>query len=256
MGNFFKRKVVRIGSSVYEEVEPEGTIVSLSETEFQELSAALERLKEDLAFITARLYGDKILRKPKRNTRLKPWMTNNIFYFCVVWQILTVIILTVFDHKVSKESQFEVGLYTCMGTLQFVLAVVIVVISIKLCKQVLHRTVTFWFLSQSYLSTIVLFSGIYTIIFRINGASFSGVWMSTPDTSEWRSVRIFVRMFYFSTTTMTAIGYGDITPDVWYTDLIVTMQLLLTVVYTTVVFALGLQHFNRQTLVKKVEPIN
>jgi len=43
---------------------------------------------------------------------------------------------------------------------------------------------------------------------------------------------------------MTTVGYGDVTPAEWYTQLIVISEMFLSVTYTVVIFSQGLSHFN------------
>ena len=39
---------------------------------------------------------------------------------------------------------------------------------VKLAKQIMHHTASSRFLIQSYMSTLLLFAGLYTLIFRLN----------------------------------------------------------------------------------------
>jgi len=47
---------------------------------------------------------------------------------------------------------------------------------------------------------------------------------------------------------MTTVGFGDIRSSQWYTDMLVICQMLLSVLYTTVIFSKGLSHFAGSTL--------
>ncbi len=53
-----------------------------------------------------------------------------------------------------------------------------VVTSIKLVKQLKHHSANTWFLTQSYLSTVLLFAGIYTLVARVLPSAFHGVFVS------------------------------------------------------------------------------
>lgn len=54
---------------------------------------------------------------------------------------------------------------------------------------------------------------------------------------------VFVSLVIFGIYNF-VVGYGDVVPAVWYTQLIVTSEMLLSVTYTVVIFAQGLSHFN------------
>jgi len=59
-----------------------------------------------------------------------------------------------------------------------------------------------------YLATIILFASIYRIMFTIDTTSFT-----LPDTVHNGSVfHIYVTFIYFSSTTFTSTGIGDILP--------------------------------------------
>jgi len=151
-----------------------------------------------------------------------------------------------FDKGFQKAANvdFDVGI-GFMLLFQAIHLTFIIVTSVKLTKQVMHRTASGWFLAQSYLSTILLFAGIYTLVERIVPASFRGLYTFQDELSH---ELVFIRFLYFSTTTMTTVGYGDISSDQWYTDIIVMTQMLLSVLYTTVIFSKGLSHFSGSTL--------
>ena len=51
---------------------------------------------------------------------------------------------------------------------------------------------------------------------------------------------IWARFLYFSVTTMTTAGFGDIYPTQWYSRLIVSLQILVSVLYSVVVLGIGL----------------
>eukprot|EP00052_Salpingoeca_macrocollata_P014396 m.113157 g.113157 ORF g.113157 m.113157 type:complete len:298 (+) comp19304_c0_seq3:55-948(+) len=178
--------------------------------------------------------------------------TNTLLPLAIVWQVLNVIILTLIDKNISNEEiarhpldnkYFFAGVVV-MVVFQMIHMVVVVIASVKLAKQVLHRTATSSFLVQSYLSTVLLFAGVYTLLFRADKSAWKGIMEDKNDEASVQSntyiAQAFAIMLYYSVTTMTGTGFGDIHPVSWYLYLIVTAQMLLAVVYTTTIFARGL----------------
>lgn len=41
-------------------------------------------------------------------------------------------------------------------------------LTVKLAKQIVHHSASFWFLIQCYLSTLVLYAGLYTLVYRFD----------------------------------------------------------------------------------------
>jgi hypothetical protein len=70
----------------------------------------------------------------------------------------------------------------------------------------LHNTASSSFLVQSYLSTILLFTGVYLLLFRLQPSMWAGVDTGQTLNSSTYVIEAFVRMLYFSVATMTGVG--------------------------------------------------
>jgi len=88
----------------------------------------------------------------------------------------------------------------------------VIVTSVKLVKQVIHRTATGTFIVQSYLSTILLFAGVYTLIYKSDSNTFFGLddhhgsvnsGSASYSFAAFPVFELFARFLYFSITTMT-----------------------------------------------------
>ena len=78
--------------------------------------------------------------------------------------------------------------------------------TVKLAKQLLHHTATSSFLFQSYLSTIVLYAGIYTLLHRYKPDAWHGTESEGPLDHDDYVIKSFVIFLYYSTATITSTG--------------------------------------------------
>jgi len=183
---------------------------------------------------------------PKKNPVIGHKILRHLFLLSFAWQVANVVLICVADkfaNQGSMDENYDIGV-AFMLFFQLLHLVFVIVTSIKLCKQVLHKTASPLFVVQSFLSTIFLFAGLYTLLHRIMSDCFYGFSMYESSDSALVSLQIFIKFLYFSTATMTTVGYGDVTATMWYTQLLVTCEMLLSVTYTVVIFAQGLSHFN------------
>uniref|UniRef100_A0A6B2LG96 Potassium channel domain-containing protein n=1 Tax=Arcella intermedia TaxID=1963864 RepID=A0A6B2LG96_9EUKA len=182
---------------------------------------------------------------------MKPWLTNKLLLMSVAWQVFSIVVLELVPEKKDTPPDeeligFEVAVIVIL-LFQGLHLLFVVVVSIKLVKQILHKTVSPWFLAQSYLSTILLYAGIYTMIYKIavikELSPFSFAVDPAASAGRFKWVLTWVSFLYFSTATMTTVGYGDISASVWYTRLIAASEMLFSILYSAVILSIGLQHF-------------
>lgn len=225
------------------------------------LQQALQLLQSSssLASSTSSLnhQGQLFVPRREKKRRLGSWLVDRLVLWSVIWVALTIGLLSLLDATISvsdvdrptNNSGFVAGTVIII-ILQSIQLMVVVAVSVKLTKQMLHHTASSLFLVQSYCSTILLYSAIYTLIYRLDSNSFINSYtQGSPRDSSYVS-QIFVRMLYFSISTFTSTGYGDIVPLSWYTYLIVSSQMMLGVLYGTVILARGMDILSRQMSLK------
>ncbi len=176
--------------------------------------------------------------------RLPMWLLNNVLLFSFLWQVIVVLLYRLVFNKAftSEGIPFDVGV-GIMVAMQFLQLLFIFVIGVKVSKQVLHRTVSSWLLIQLYVSALFFYMGLYTVLERALPLSFKGVFDGPDDSVDHEIVTI--RFLYFSSAVMSTCGFGDIVPNAWYADLLVTTQMFLSVLFTAIIFSKGLLFFQQ-----------
>eukprot|EP00035_Acanthoeca_spectabilis_P011266 m.198222 g.198222 ORF g.198222 m.198222 type:complete len:313 (-) comp15291_c0_seq4:1269-2207(-) len=208
-----------------------GLDVNAVHEKIAELDRSLAALKQ--AIPTSRRNG-RVLRGGKE--KLGKEITGRLLLLTVLWQVLNVGLLTLLDMTTPASvfshgnNYFELGI-VLMVACQLLHLLIMVASTVKLAKQLLHHTATSSFLFQSYLSTIVLYAGIYTLLHRYQPDSWSGAETGRALSSEDYVVKSFIIFLYYSTTTITSTGYGDVYPEAWYLYLLVSSEMLLGVLY-------------------------
>ena len=199
--------------------------------------------------------GEVRRKKPRFTRTMIRWLA----FAGLVWQILSLSLFVGLSQlSDTSNSQWVRVILAALATFQLCHVLMTIALMYKIGMQIAHHTICFETLVQSYLSTIVAMAGVYFLFMAIDHTSFDGLskWKSEATGSimsedPGRQVEVLLHMIYFSSTTMTGCGFGDITPRSWYAVLCVTMEQLLSVTFSTVIFGLALQHFTTRLTLRK-----
>jgi len=175
------------------------------------------------------------MSKPKRKRKIPKLVSENIFIITFVWQFLCVLALEAIDalmkHKTKKREKPW-----------FILAVIIMVISqasnlilclsvtLKLFKQYKHKTAGMRFLLHSFIATIFLFAGMYTLTAWILPDAFVGGIMEHHD-SKVRALYLYSKLIFVSISTGTLCGAAHVSASLVVTELMMSLQMLLSFLY-------------------------
>jgi len=171
-------------------------------------------------------------------------MIRHLFLFSFVWQLVNVLWIAIFEEAANLTKNQDILVMLVMILFQLIHMLLVFGTSIKLCRRVLHKEASPLFVAQSFMSSVLLYGGIYHMLNFTYPDSFSGI--DSPS----HFVRA-VNFLYYSTATMTTVGFGDITPNTWFAQLIVTSQMIVSVTFTVIIFAQGLAHFNTPYIIPK-----
>jgi len=118
-----------------------------------------------------------------------------------------------------------------------------VLISAKLVYNATSGQVNWFFLVQSYLSTVIMFAGVYLLIHHRYPEAFMGLnpleFEDQRRTFEW-----YIDFLHFSVGVMSA-GISKVLPSLWYAELVVTTQMLISMVYWMFILGFGLEAASR-----------
>ncbi|XP_064642754.1 uncharacterized protein LOC135497027 [Lineus longissimus] len=123
--------------------------------------------------------------------------------------------------------------------------VLVVFTSIKLGQQMFHRRVNGYFLAQCYLSSILLFTGLYALTFRLDHKSWRFVdEYNVVSPKPLIIVFVFLKMLYLSVSTATLCGSSVITPREWYNYSLMGLQMILSFVAFASILGQMFSHSN------------
>jgi len=143
-----------------------GVTRTLDEDQLRAVLELVHKMKADLDLLEGQLGAKVVERKPKKDPLLSPWLINNLLLFTFAWQLLNLLLIEVITFTVSETWRYDLDIVVVIMVLfQGLHLVVVIFTSIKLVKQIMHHTVSAWFIAQSFLSTILLFAGIYSLVY-------------------------------------------------------------------------------------------
>eukprot|EP01091_Cochliopodium_minus_P016657 TRINITY_DN6311_c0_g1_i2.p1 TRINITY_DN6311_c0_g1~~TRINITY_DN6311_c0_g1_i2.p1 ORF type:complete len:297 (+),score=49.11 TRINITY_DN6311_c0_g1_i2:33-893(+) len=221
--------------------------------QIEQMQIILKKMQLNLQEMANKFKGKntkKIKKKNEQKRKIPQWITNNLLLITSIWQLLIILIYRIAFHNQgindsTNEGKFFIIVLAIMIFFQVLQLTFIILTSIKLSKQIIHGTASNWFLIQSYLSTVLLFAGLYELIYILVPDAIVGVIPAMDQNNELTHDFLFIRLIYFSLSVMSTTGFGDIHSNRWYADLIVIVQMLLSVLYTTVIFVRGIEHITQ-----------
>jgi len=194
------------------------------------------------------------------NQRLNQFMYNHSFRLSAGTQILCILLfLAVEPTAIKYQTPFKPFMAFLLIMCQLAQFCILVLAHLGMLRelQALYvRPAKVW---NMYMSTVLSFAALYFTCFCFQRASFSvegyaasgdddvdpedpgGIYEDLKTANDIPS--IFIYFWYFSGAIMTSVGFGDITPTLWYSQAFTNLQMLLGTMYHVGVFGLTLSHF-------------
>ncbi|KAL5492041.1 hypothetical protein EMCRGX_G017431 [Ephydatia muelleri] len=183
-----------------------------------------------------------MVKEEKKDTTRKRLITNmvtsNIVVITLVWQALSVGCLAVIDfmsdHNYSKK---DLAAILVMAAFQMLQLVLVFFISFKLLRQVLSHKASPSLLTQTYLSIVFMFAGLYTLEYQIEGQTWNNV-----SPGYLHPALVYLRLLYFSVSTATLCGASSVEPLAWYGSLTASLQMLTSFVYFPTILTMAMKY--------------
>ncbi|KAG1660924.1 Protein henna [Nymphon striatum] len=149
--------------------------------------------------------------------------------------------LTISDSYLKMEGQKLQGEAKLIDTAvmaitQFLSLLLVISSTVYLSKSMMKNQLSGIQLAQNYLSTILVFSGIYLMIFR-NKPSSIDIQGKEDDFSVSLAIIQYIKMLYLSVSSATLCGAADVQPVSWFVTLLVCVQNIINFVYFASILA-------------------
>ena len=172
--------------------------------------------------------------------RINQWCTDYVLLFNLLVQSSTICLLSTvhdsFQSDNTANSTSKTIVVILVILIQFILFVHLLYISIVLVNQVSAASVSIAFLLQSFISTALLYAGIYLSLYTAT-PSHQFYRTNSLNTNTLHEV-IFV-FIHFSCTVLTSTGFGDVYARGVISRLVVLSEMWVCILYTCVIIGLG-----------------
>lgn len=182
--------------------------------------------------------------------RVRKFCVRNILLVSAFLQGCVLLLLIVLEQdKITDPDKIDHSVVNACIVTQVAQCALVMATSFRVVRKINSKSITPYFLISSYLSSALLFGGIFFMLFLLDSSAFQ-----FPDTREEDNTtditlhRALFRFLYFSFVGQTSLGFGDIIPSSTITRVVVMTQLLLNVVYTFVILGLGLSSIQKKPL--------
>ncbi|KAJ7393324.1 hypothetical protein OS493_006294 [Desmophyllum pertusum] len=204
--------------------------------QLEELLTAMDTTSDLLRQVGMSSVDLENLTRRRRNHRIPKMCDKQSLILTVFWQILNIAAVSIAEAFMTeskgedKKEEKNIYLVSIIVIVIFQAANLILVFftTIKLTKQIMHQTVTKSFLGQSFLSTTLLYAGLYTLVYKFDSKAFQNI---SGAKDALNTPLVFFKMTVFSISTGTLCGSSAIIPDLWSAQLIASTQMLMSYVY-------------------------
>lgn len=198
-----------------------------------------------LSHITLDLWAQMFWSTASNKQKLCQFMYNYSLSLSFAIQLLCILLfLAVEPTAIKFHISFTPGMAFLLVLCQLAQLVVIVLSHLGMARELQALYVRPGKVWAMYLSTVLSFAALYFTFFcfqrssfQVDGYAASGaadIDPNDPDAGAYEDLQtvndiptVFVFFCYFSGAIMTSVGFGDITPTLWYSQAFTNVQMLL-----------------------------
>ena len=197
---------------------------------------------------------DRLLQIYLPNSALLKWLIIKALVWIVPLQLFLYMLPVFINYGVCPDMYSDTANSSSRGGAIFIFAffhffsfIAIVSSTFVLMFELSHHVVKPSHLVSMYFAIVIHYASWYQLVYA---ADQSSVALPSVDYSTDLANRMVV-FFYLSTAIMTTAGLGDIFPVMWWCKAIAMTQMVLSLLYTTGIFGIGLDHF--RTVMERAE---
>ena len=192
---------------------------------------------------------DRLLQIYLPNNKALQWLIIKSLQWIVALELFLYMLPVFINYGVCQDMYADTANPSNRGGAIFIFAffhffsfVAIVSSTFVLMFELGHHVVKPSHLVSMYFAIVIHYASWYQFMYACNQQSISILAGTGMDNSTDLAQRMVV-FFYLSCAIMTTAGLGDIFPVMWWCKAVAMTQMVLSLLYTTGIFGIGLDHF-------------
>ena len=196
---------------------------------------------------------DRLLKIYLPNNRTLQWLIIKSLVWIFPLELFLYMLPVFINYGVCPDMYATTAAHSNRGGAIFVFAffhflsfIAVISATFVLVFELGHHVVKPSHLVSMYFAIVIHYASWYQFVYACNQASIYVLYSDTSqiDTSTDLANRMVV-FIYLSCAVMTTAGLGDIFPVMWWAKVIAMTQMILSLLYTTGIFGIGLDHFRQ-----------
>ncbi|GIQ80497.1 hypothetical protein KIPB_001305 [Kipferlia bialata] len=222
----------RVGARL--EVVEEGLAEVLRLLQMQQKPSKVERTKA--YYESQRLLNARVFRRghPRVQATLEYLFRTSCILVSLIDEVILLILLCIMD-VLHPDSRLYMSILFVSIAMQVVHLLFLTIVTIEMVKQLMFRVASIADMLSVYVSIVLLYAGLYTVLAYVDPTCFSG--LNAEDfEGPTKALSVFGNFIYFSNVAMASVGFGDIFPSSGVARSIVFTETLMSVGFLCILF--------------------
>ncbi|KAL5015236.1 hypothetical protein ScPMuIL_009506 [Solemya velum] len=154
-----------------------------------------------------------------------------VLLLTIIIQLLSLVVMTSVDtRKHAQESSSMMASCTALAILQVMNLLLVILISARLMKEMTLKHVSPVMFLGTYITTLFLFSGLYTITYILEPSSWYSVEQDV-DGNPGGIMILYAKFLFYSASTSSLCGSSDAVPKGWHNMILSSIQMITSFIY-------------------------